>query len=104
MDALSKPKTLMGLEFDARISISHLITIGLLLLSMAGAYVQLATKGEVKQAVESVNTAVDGVKREYVTRELLGLQVQLLSTQVVTLSTKIEELKGDIKDIKRAVR
>lgn len=83
--------------FFRRITPGNWIVIGMMLFSMIMAYSRLATKDEVATAIETV-------KKEYVSRESQTLQLQLVNAQVTALNSSIDEVKRDIKDIKRNLR
>ena len=87
----------MALEFDNKVSLTNIVTLGLLIFAMIAAYSKLATKDEVA-------TSVEAIKREYVSREVNTLQLQMLSTQVQSVNLKMEDLQKDVKEIKRVVR
>lgn len=75
----------------------NIITIGLLLFSMVMAYSRLATKDEVAFAIETI-------KKEYVSREVNTLQLQLLTTQMQAVNVKIDDIQKDVKEVKRFIR
>lgn len=92
------------MSFDPRITLGNVINIGVLLVTIVYAYSQLATRKEMIDFVAEV-------KREYVSREVLKLEIQLIGVEVKGLGTKLEEMRSelkevriDIKDIKRSVR
>jgi hypothetical protein len=82
---------------DTKFTVGNIITISLLLFSMVMAYARLATKDEVASAVESI-------KKEYVSREVNTLQLQMLSTQLQAVNLKMEDVQKDVKEIKRFIR
>ena len=84
-------------QIDAKFTVGNIITIGLLLFSMVMAYSKLATKDEVADAVQSI-------KKEYVSREVNTLQLQMLSSQVQDVNGKIDDVQKDLKEIKRWVK
>lgn len=84
-------------QIDTKITIGNVVTIGLLLFSMAMAWSRLATKDEVTAGLE-------GIRKEYVSREMNSLQIQLLSRQVDSLSLTVQEVRTDVKEIKRWVK
>ncbi len=82
------------MPFDPKISLGNYVTIGIMLVSIALAYAKLATREELKIAVEEV-------RKDYVTREVNSLQIQLIGRDLTALTLKIDEMKNDVKDIKR---
>lgn len=82
---------------DAKFTVGNLITIGLLLVSMIMAWSRLATKDEVSSAIESI-------RKDYVSREVNTLQLQLISSQVLAVNSKIDDVQKDLKEIKRFVK
>ena len=82
---------------DTKFTVGNIITISLLLFSMVMAYSRLATKDEVAGAIETI-------KKEYVSREVNTLQLQLLTTQMQTVNAKIDDIQKDVKEVKRFIR
>lgn len=82
---------------ETKFTVGNLITIGLLLFSMVMAYSRLATKDEVADAIETI-------KKEYVSREVNTLQLQLLTTQMQAVNVKIDEIQRDVKEVKKFIR
>ncbi len=82
---------------EAKFTVGNIITIGLLLFSMVMAYARLATKDEVALAIETI-------KKEYVSREVNTLQLQLLTTQMQAVNVKIDDIQKDVKEVKRFIR
>lgn len=82
---------------EAKFTVGNIITIGLLLFSMVMAYSRLATKDEVAFAIETI-------KKEYVSREVNTLQLQLLTTQMQAVNVKIDDIQKDVKEVKRFIR
>jgi hypothetical protein len=92
-----QPCNMTSPYIDTKFTVGNAITIGLLLFSMVMAYSRLATKDEVASAVESI-------KKEYVSREVNTLQLQMLSTQLQAVNLKMEDVQKDVKEIKRWVK
>lgn len=84
-------------QIEMKLTVANLIQIGLLLFAMAMAWSRLATK-------EEVGSAVDSIKKEYVSREVNTLQLQMLSNQMQVLSSRVEDVQKDVKEIKRFVK
>lgn len=85
------------MAFDPKITLGNYITIGTLLVAMAMAYSKLATRDELKLAMEEM-------RKDFVTREVNSLQIQLIGRDVTALTLKVDEMKIDVKDIKRMAR
>lgn len=83
--------------FEPKITLGNYITIGIMLVSIALAYAKLATRDELKASLEDM-------RKEYVTREVNSLQIQLIGRDLTSLTLKIDEMKTDVKEIKRVVR
>ena len=84
-------------QIETKLTVANIIQIGLLLFAMAMAWSRLSTKEEVASAVESI-------KKEYVSREVNTLQLQVLTNQVLSVNNKVDEMQKDVKEIKRFVR
>lgn len=85
------------MQIDSKMTVGNIITIALLLVSMVMAWARLATKDEVK-------TGLEDIRKEYVSREVNSLQIQLLSRQVDSLTATVHEMRTDVKEIKRWVK
>ena len=85
------------MAFDPKITLGNYITIGTMLVGMALAYSKLATRDELKSAMEDM-------RKDFVTREVNSLQIQLIGRDVTALTLKVDEMKVDVKEIKRFVR
>ena len=84
-------------QIDTKLTIGNLIQICLLLFAMAMAWSRLATKDEVAQGLEAI-------KKEYVSRELNNLQLQVITNQVLSVNGKVDDIQKDLKEIKRWVK
>jgi len=89
---------------DTKLTMGNIIQIGLLLFSMIMAFSQLATKAEIKAARDDFAQSFEVFKKEYVSREVNTLQLQMISNQVQAMNLKVEDVQKDMKDIKRFVK
>ena len=83
--------------YDPRITLGNWIAIGVMIFQIIYSFSKLATRDELASAITEV-------KREYVSREVNRLQVELLTSQVGAVNVKLEEVRGDIKDQSRILR
>lgn len=90
-------RTASFMAFDPKITLGNYITIGTLLVAMSLAYSKLASREELQSAMEEM-------RKDFVTREVNSLQIQLIGRDVTALTLKVDEMKIDVKEIKRIVR
>lgn len=67
------------------------------MVSMILAYAKLATRQELQDAITEV-------KKEYVSREVNKLELQILTNQTNTILLRLEEVRSDLKEIKRVMK
>ena len=91
-------------QIDTKFTVGNIITIGLLLFSMVMAYSKLATKDEIQDVRKDFSNSLDGMKKDYVSREVNTLQLQVLTNQVISVDGKVDEMQRDLKEIKRWVK
>lgn len=88
-----------GIEFDRKISLGHLLTVGAMVFSMVAAYYTVVGEVQTIKATQVERRAVNDA-----TNARQELRLDKLDAAVQTLGTDLSAVRVDSADIKGSVR